>query len=161
MTPTPDVYKIVDVRPGDDRFAAVMSLAASILDQDRYLIQPFPHAAESYVLGAFHDDLPMGFLRLLIQVIGSEEGRPPVISKGVPLIEGCVEAFGVHPSVRRRGVGSLLQERAIELARSAGCYQMRSRSPVTSVENYDLKVAAGYVLCPSEQNDSYYFLLKL
>ncbi len=38
---------------------------------------------------------------------------------------------------------------------------MRSRSPVTSTENYALKLAAGYVLTPSEQNDSYYFLLKL
>lgn len=56
---------------------------------------------------------------------------------------------------------SLLQERAIERARSAGCYQMRSRSPVTSTENHQLKIAAGYVLSPSEQNDSYYFLLKL
>jgi hypothetical protein len=38
---------------------------------------------------------------------------------------------------------------------------MRSRSPITSTENYALKLAAGYVLSPSEQNDSYYFLLKL
>ncbi len=40
-------------------------------------------------------------------------------------------------------------------------YQMRSRSPVTSTENYALKIAAGYVLHPSRQNDSYYFLLRL
>jgi hypothetical protein len=39
---------------------------------------------------------------------------------------------------------------------------MRSRSPVTSAENYyALKIAAGYVLHPSRQNDSYYFLLRL
>ena len=38
---------------------------------------------------------------------------------------------------------------------------MRSRSPVSGVENYALKVAARYVLSPSEQNDSYYFLFKL
>ncbi len=45
--------------------------------------------------------------------------------------------------------------------RIAGCYQMRSRSPVTSTENYALKMAAGYVLRPSAENDSYYFLLRL
>jgi hypothetical protein len=38
---------------------------------------------------------------------------------------------------------------------------MRSRSPVTSAENYALKIAAGYVLHPSEENDSYYFLIRL
>ena len=41
------------------------------------------------------------------------------------------------------------------------CYQMRSRSPVTSVESYALKSKAGYVLHPSHENDSYYFLLHL
>jgi len=38
---------------------------------------------------------------------------------------------------------------------------MRSRSPVTSTENYALKVDAGYTLHPSEENDSYYFLRRL
>jgi hypothetical protein len=38
---------------------------------------------------------------------------------------------------------------------------MRTRSPITSSENYALKLAAGYVLTPSEENDSYYFLLRL
>jgi len=33
--------------------------------------------------------------------------------------------------------------------------------PVTSVENYALKLAAGYVLHPSRGNDSYYFLMRL
>jgi hypothetical protein len=32
---------------------------------------------------------------------------------------------------------------------------------VTSVENYALKLAAGYVLHPSRENDSYYFLMRL
>ena len=38
---------------------------------------------------------------------------------------------------------------------------MRSRSRGVSVENHALKIAAGYVVCPSEQNDSYDFMLKL
>jgi hypothetical protein len=36
---------------------------------------------------------------------------------------------------------------------------MRSRSPVASAENYALKIAAGFVLHPSHQNDTCYFLL--
>jgi hypothetical protein len=32
---------------------------------------------------------------------------------------------------------------------------------VTSVENYAMKRAAGYVLQSSRENDSYYFLVRL
>lgn len=67
----------------------------------------------------------------------------------------------MDPGLRRLGIGSALQTAAIQRCRAAGCYQMRSRSPTTSTENYTLKIEAGYVLSPSEQNDSYYFLLKL
>jgi hypothetical protein len=54
-----------------------------------------------------------------------------------------------------------LQQHAARRCRTADCCQMRSRSPVTSTENYALKIAAGYVLHPSHENDSYYFLLHL
>ena len=103
----------------------------------------------------------VGFLRYLIQVIGAEEGRPAVMHNGAPLREGFVEAFGVDPQLRRRGIGTALQQHAARQCRNAGCHQMRSRSPVTCVENYALKIAAGYVLHPSHENDSYYFLLRL
>jgi hypothetical protein len=68
---------------------------------------------------------------------------------GAPLREGVVEAFGVDPRLRRRGIGTALQQHAARQCRNAGCYQMRSRSPVTSVENYALKIKAGYVLHPA------------
>lgn len=70
-------------------------------------------------------------------------------------------AFGVAADRRRAGIGTALQARARETCRELGCYQIRSRSPVTSVENYAMKLAPGYVLQPSDQNDSYYFLIKL
>lgn len=59
------------------------------------------------------------------------------------------------------GIGSALQRRAQELCRALDCYQIRSRSPVSSRENYALKLADGYTLHPSHENDSYYFLKKL
>jgi hypothetical protein len=58
------------------------------------------------------------------------------------------------PQSRRRGIGAASRRRAARQCRIAGCYQMRSRSPVTSGENYALKIAAGYVLHPSDENDS-------
>lgn len=149
------------VQPGDERFVAVESLATTVLEQDRYLRREYPHADESYVLGAFQGGAVLGFLRFLIQVIGSEERRPPVLCGGVALREAYVEAFGVAPSARRQGVGSALQQAAAKYAQSVGCYQIRSHSPVTCIENYSLKLANGYVMHPSCQTDSYYFIRKL
>jgi GNAT superfamily N-acetyltransferase len=125
------------------------------------LTSAFPAAQASCVLGAFHGSRCVGFLRYLIQQIGAEEGRPAVMHRGSALNEGYVEAFGVDPRLRRRGIGTALQEHAMQRCRVAGCHQMRSRSPVTSVENYALKLAAGYVLHPSRENDSYYFIIRL
>ena len=56
----------------------------------------------------------------LIQVIGAEEGRPAVMHNGAPLREGFVEAFGVDPQLRRRGVGTPLQQHAARQCRNAG-----------------------------------------
>lgn len=153
--------QVREVQPGTAGFEQVLILAARVLAQDRYLTSRFPHAQESHVLGAFDGTRCVGFLRYLIQAIGAEAGRPAVMHHGEPLREGYVEAFGVDPQRRRRGIGTALQQHAAGQCRVAGCYQMRSRSPVTSTENYALKIAAGYVLHPSQDNDSYYFLLRL
>jgi GNAT superfamily N-acetyltransferase len=159
-TATPELV-VVEVQPGTIRFEQVLSLAAQVLAQDRQLTSGFPAAEQSHVLGAFNSSRCVGFLRYLIQVIGAEEGRPPVMRDGAPLREGFVEAFGVDPQLRRRGIGTALQQHAARQCRDAGCYQMRSHSPVTSAENYAMKIAAGYVLHPSRENDSYYWLLRL
>jgi GNAT superfamily N-acetyltransferase len=156
-----DAVRVAEVRPATADFDAVLGLAAQVLSQDRYLVSELPAAVESHVLGAFDDGRCVGFLRYVIQVIGADAGRPAVMRDGSPLTEGYVEAFGVEPRSRRRGIGTALQDHAARRCREAGCHQMRSRSPVTSAENYALKVAAGYVLHPSSQNDSYYFLLHL
>jgi len=153
--------QVRDVQPGTPDFGLVLALAAGVLTQDRYLTSRIPGALESHVLGAFDGTRCAGFLRYLIQVIGAEAGRPAVLRDGRPLTEGYVEAFGVDPRLRRRGIGTALQRHAAQRCRITGCYQMRSRSPVTSTENYALKIAAGYVLHPSHDNDSYYFLLRL
>ena len=73
-----------------------------MLTQDRYLTSHIPDALESHVLGA-------------------EPGRPAVICNGEPLKEGYVEAFGVDPQRRRRGIGTALQQDAAQQCRIAGC----------------------------------------
>ena len=154
-------FVVTEVMPGCERFEAVLDLADCVLGQARYIVSDVPTAVESHVLGAFDASGCVGFLRYVVQVIGADAGRPPVVLDAVALIEGFVEAFGVAPASRRRGIGSALQAEAQQRCRAHACYQIRSRSPMTSIENYALKVNAGYVVQPSEQNDSYYFLLKL
>lgn len=154
--------EIVEVTPADPRFDEVVELAATILGQDRYLLQR-PHDAQeqSHVVAAFAENRCVGFLRFAMQTIGEDVGRPPVLRDGAALREGYVEAFGVDPELRRRGIGTRLQAYAADHCRQAGCYQLRSRSPVTSTENYALKIRDGYTLHPSEENDSYYFIRRL
>lgn len=148
------------VSPSHRRFAEVVELASMVLEQDRYLLNEVPGVIESHVVAAFAGRC-VGFIRFVIQVIGQDVGRPPVLHGGAPLLEGYVEAFGVDPEFRRRGVGTELQMFVANHCRGRGCYQMRSRSPMTSTENYQLKIDAGYVLHPSEENNSYYLIQRL
>lgn len=150
----------VEVQPHARAYHALVQTADQ-LDQAKYIAAPMPHSDESLLLGAFLEEQCVGFLRLLIQVIGREYVRSPIVVAGKPLREGYVEAFGVLAAYRRRGIGQRLQERAIELCRERGCYQIRSRSPITSVENYTLKLKLGYAIQPSHENDSYYFIKTL
>lgn len=149
------------VVPGTPRGEDVLALADRVLDQRRHLLADRPHTLTSHILGAFEGDACLGFVRYVVQIIGADDGRPPVVHRGSTLTEGFVEALGVDPDVRRRGVASALQAEVQDRCRAAGCYQVRSRSPMTSVENYALKLESGYALHPSNENDSYYFLLKL
>lgn len=151
---------LAEVQAGTAAYDDLLRVAEQ-LDQARYIAVDAPHIDESLLLGAFVDMQCVGFLRLVIQVIGREHGRSPIVVAGQALREGYVEAFGVVPERRRQGIGQQLQERAIELCRERGCYQIRSRSPITSVENYALKLKLSYAIQPSHENDSYYFIKTL
>lgn len=132
----PSPATVVECVNGTKEFQAVLELADQVLAQRRHVLSKKATACDSHVLGAFAGDRCVGFLRLYVQIIGSEEGRPPVLRADTPLTEGFVEAFGVDPLFRGRGIGSSLQTKALEICRAAGCWQIRSISPVSSTENY-------------------------
>lgn len=135
---------------------------ANQLNQARYIYAHTTDVEDSILLGAFTQTQCVGFLRFLIQVIGRDQHRPPIIDRaGQPLREGYVEAFGVLPPYRRQGIGQMLQEYMITYCRNHHYYQVRSRSPITSAENYALKLKMGYAVHPSDENDSYYFIKTL
>lgn len=137
-------------------------VTAEKLNQVKYIAYQKPHHLESILLGAYDHQECVGFLRVIVQVIGNEEGTTPIKDRnGNPLTEGYAEAFGVLPSFRRRGIGQKLQEKAIARCRGRGCYQMRSKSPLASQENYGLKLKMGYSIHPDTKYDAYYFILTL
>jgi len=151
---------IVEIQEGTPTYAEILHIAGH-LNQAKYIPRQEQHIDESILLGAFFQHRWVGFLRFLIQVIGSDCKRTPIVVAGQPLREGYVEAFGVLADYRRQGIGEQMQARAIALCQARGCYQIRSRSPITSYQNYALKLKMGYAIHPSQEHDSYYFIKVL
>lgn len=147
----------VEVQAGSRAYHALLHVADQ-RDQARYIAVHAPHIDESPLLGAFAAEQCVGFLRLVIQVLGREYARTPIVVADEALQEGYVAAFGVVPAYRRRGIGQRLQARTIKLCRERGCYQSRSRSPIARVENDALKLKLDYAIQPSHENDSYSFI---
>src|SRR5688572_9506866 len=154
------MHDIREISPDTELHSRILELSDA-LNQKKYLVQHYPNAEQRILLGAIETDSPVGFLLALIQVIGKEERCSPIIVNGESLMECYVEAFGVLPKFRRRGIGRALQEKLTEIAKGLNCYQLRSRSPFTATENYQLKIRMGYAIHPSTENDSYYFIKQL
>jgi GNAT superfamily N-acetyltransferase len=152
---------ICEVQDNTDVYRDLLEVADQ-LHQSKYIMVREDYIDESILLGAFRAGRCVGFLRFNISIIGRDVRRPPIHDPtGQPLREGYVEAFGVVPDARGEGIGQRLQEHAIALCSQRGCYQIRSRSPIASSENYALKLKMGYAIHPSAENDSYYFIKTL
>lgn len=152
---------IREVLPATPEYEQLLA-TADALQQKRYVLVRESYAERSVLLGAFLQNECVGFLHFMIQVIGSDMKRPPIYnSEGEVLREGYVEAFGVVDLYRRQGIGQTLQEYVLNYCSDHDCYQVRSRSPITSRENYALKLKMGYAIQPSNENDSYYFIKTL
>ena len=102
----------------------------------------------SHMLVAQDDTQLVGFLRFVIQIIGTDEEHEPITLDGVSLTEAKVLAFGVGPTHQRQGIGRALQEAALGLAGKLGCYQMRSHSAGSHEANHQLKLRMGFGVHP-------------
>ena len=155
-------YQIVEVEQGHKIWNELLEVAPSIDEPIvRQLDLNLDWAKSNHILVALSDDQPVGVLRFVVQRLGEDEERPPIVFKGETLIEGKVISFGVVPKYRNQGIGRALQERAVELAREKGCYQLRSRSWYQSQANFHLKMSMGSGIQPSLQDDSVYFVIVL
>ena len=154
--------QIIDVEQDDKIWNALLKVAPSIDGATvRQLTLEIDFAKSNHILVAMSDDQPVGVLRFVAQRLGEDEERPPIVFKGETLVEGKVITFGVVPEYRNQGIGRALQERAIEIAREKGCYQLRSRSWYQSRANFHLKISMGSGIQPSLQDDSVYFVIVL
>lgn len=134
------------------------------LDQSSWSAFTADWHLSSHFLVAHRQEEPLGFLRYVVQYIGSDAGWSPIELHGKSLTEAKVIAFGVAPAHRRRGIGRHLQERLIEQAGAAGCYQVRSRSDENNKANYQLKLSLGFAVHPLDRTgdqDGAYFVLPL
>jgi len=155
-------YRIIEVAPGHAIWDALLEVAPSIGEAIvRQLTLELDWAKSNHILVAMLEGQPVGVLRFVAQRLGEDEERPPIVFKGKTLIEGKVISFGVVPEYRNQGIGRALQERAVELAREEGCYQLRSRSWYHSQANFHLKMSMGCGIHPSLQDDSVYFIIVL
>ena len=155
-------YQIIEFEHGHKIWNALLEAATTIGEATvKQLTMEMDWIKSNHILVAVSDDRPVGVLRLVTQRLGEDEDRPPIVFRGETLIEGKVITFGVIPEVRRRGIGRALQEKAIELARERGCYQLRSRSWYHSQANFHLKISMGSGIQPSLKDNSVYFIIVL
>lgn len=131
------------------------------LEQRPYIEAHAGHFRSSHVLAAIVEDRPLGFLRFVVQRLGEDERRPPVVYRGRTLYEAKIIAFGVLPEERNQGIGRTLQLEAMGRARELNCCQVRSRSSYVNRANYQLKTSLGFGIQPSLEDDSVYFVMAL
>jgi GNAT superfamily N-acetyltransferase len=110
----------------------------------------------SHYLGAILGDVVIGHLTLKQQpiMIPATEwagDRETVVADATrqPLQELFVQTFAVDETYRRQRIGSRLQEAGLKLARTLGCYQVRSWSSLDRLANYQLKIKLGFAIHPS------------
>lgn len=131
------------------------------LAQRPYIEADAVHFHSSHVLAAILEDRSVGFLRFVVQRLGEDEGRPPIVFRDRTLYEAKIIAFGVLPEERNRGIGRTLQKEVMRRARALECCQVRSRSDYGNSANYHLKISLGFGIQPSLENDSVYFVMAL
>ncbi len=131
------------------------------LAQRPYIEAQAGHFRSSHVLAAIMEDRPVGFLRFVVQRLGEDEGRPPIVFRDRTLCEAKIIAFGVLAEERNRGIGRSLQRDAMKRARALNCCQVRSRSDYGNSANYHLKISLGFGIQPSLEDDSVYFVMAL
>jgi len=100
------------------------------------------------VIAAIKDRNIVGHLSVLRQKLTLPEGGGVLTHDGRDLWEAFVQTFEVESEYQSQGIGTRLQEAAIEETRRLGCYQLRSWSSYDKAANYRVKLRLGFAFQP-------------
>jgi len=103
------------------------------------------------VLVAHAPEAVVGFLRLVIQEIGADEGLPSRKMGNEVLREGKILAFGVSPAFRQSGVGTALLDRACLIGRCESLFQLRAHSSGENAAAHRVLMNIGFGNHPIER----------
>ncbi|MBE9102743.1 GNAT family N-acetyltransferase [Vacuolonema iberomarrocanum] len=109
------------------------------------------HVSET-VLVAHSQQEVIGFLRLVVQEIGPDSDLPSHHLDNVMLVEGKILAFGVLPSHRGKGIGTILLAEACVVGRLAGLFQLRAHSSGENRAAHRVLMRAGFGIHPIERH---------
>ena len=157
---TDQSFAIVEMTEGAQLWPQFLSVV-ELLNQERFVQVQAEHFQSNHLLAALVDEQPVGFLRFVVQRLGEDEERPPIVFRGQTLCEAKIIAFGVLPQERNREIGRSLQREAMKRAQELNCCQVRSRSAYGKDANFHLKISLGFGIQPSLENDSVYFVKSL
>jgi GNAT superfamily N-acetyltransferase len=163
MQPAGETIAVAEWQIGHPRWEELQRVIVE-MGQTGWVESTAPYHRSSHLLVALVGEEIAGFLRFVVQPIGPELDRPPVMLDDEILMEAKVLAFASVPAFRRRGLGRALQEATIERAVALGCHQVRSHSGGSNVANHRLKLAMGFGVHPIVRGDDKggaYFILPL
>lgn len=130
------------------RWDELKTLSADLGDSKYVFIDddPVPFFA-SIALNS--DQSIIGYHVFLIQPIGPEMGTSEIKDRhGNTLAEAKIRGLHVLEPYRNRGIGTQLQLLTLKKAAELGAFQVRSRSELSKVENYAIKIKLGFACHP-------------
>jgi GNAT superfamily N-acetyltransferase len=153
------IYEIVEV---EANYPGLLELAKSIdFRKPEFLTEQEDYFVSSHILAAIENDNIFGFIRFVVQQLGIDEERSPIIFGDKILFEAKVLSFGVKPEYRNKGIGRVLQMETMQVAKKLDCYQLRSKSNYEAKANYCLKISMGFGIHPYYKGDAVYFVKAL
>ena len=121
------VSRVFTVRAVENLRDRTQQIATALLDQ-------LPDHEPVDLIAAYCSLLPVTVIAEILGVPQADRDR--------------VLAFGTRPDRRRQGIGTALLRYAIDEARAAGCWQVRSHSPGGYRSDHRLKFRLGFAFHP-------------
>ncbi len=162
MKTTYSIEEWTESHPRWHEFVACLEMVAP--EQVPFVFEKDCRTQQAYLLVALQSNEVVGFIRFVVQPIGPEARCPPLYLNGAQLSEAKIHAFAVREDARGQGIGTELQRKTIQRAKTLGCYQVASYSSYGRDANYHIKLSLGFAAQPEVHGDNHqgvYFIMPL